>query len=146
MKTKPLSCWLLNCSFHSCDESWAQGPCFCWQSIICLEAIISALQTIWSHEAIRKGKNKQGKFCTALHACSKHHCMNNHFHSSSTFPRGNLQSVKDFPLTLLLMPLYWLLHQCSCSELLQMQQKVKSYSSAIFLWQRNLFQTGGFRH
>lgn len=109
------------------------SPRFWWQSIMLLVAFWSALQIIRSHEAIWKYKNKQDKFSIVLHACSEHHCMNNHFHNSSSIPpRGNLQSVKDFPLILLSMPSYWFLHQYCSSELLHMQHKVESSLQLYF--------------
>lgn len=101
------------------------NPRFCWQSIMHLVAFWSALQIIWSHEAVWKCKNKQDEFSIVFHACSEHHYKNNHF-LSSALPRGNLQSVKDFPLILLSMPLYWFLHQYCSSELLHIQHKVES--------------------
>lgn len=113
----------------STHEQWEllPSPQFCWQSIVDLVAFWSALQIIWIHEAVWKCKNKQDKFSIVFYACIEHHCKNNNFLSSSSIlPRGNLQSVKDFPLILLSMPLYWFLHQYCSSELLHMQHKAES--------------------
>lgn len=101
---------LLTCKLllpFTCKKNWAQSPCCSRQSTMCLEDTIVGLQNICIHEAMRESKNRQDKHYIALHAYSEHRCMNNHFYrGSNTFPRGNQQGLKDFPLILVLMHLY----------------------------------------